>query len=511
MSIWFNTSMSTDRDQGKGGSASCHHIFSLFTGPFQFTVARTNVLFLGDKRAGKTSLKRHLSESGFDPEETSTVGIERHYKKGSTTDESDSSQLRPIKLVEASSVRQKPVTTSIAGSRSRPVVLLINDEYGNCRDGVSTVHRQMASFLASKGAVVYSTTLGATTDDKDAATAEGVQLIYPTTFKGDNRKANLDWLTWDHKIRYPNLPSDVGFIVGHVNITSHAARQIKEHRFPGAKLVQVTHLMPEETSHYQGDEKVLKIGEESESILDDLRHADVIFSVGPLVYDYYTHQTKQLQVLHHEFLPKPSDIFSKMQVKYVNTKTKVVLSIGRVNGAESLKGYDIVAKAMSIVIEQLSNAIWRACGVSPADFPESKKIIQANVEKGKINFTPLMNNTQKELSEDMQRADVVLMPSRAEPFGLIGLEAIAAGIPVLVSNKSGLAWFLKRQEKEFDRLIVEITDDDHEAAETLAEHIIRILKDGRREFEAARRLKERLLSSKYWDESHNKFLEAFGL
>ncbi|XP_066267909.1 uncharacterized protein [Branchiostoma lanceolatum] len=38
---------------------------------------RTNVLFLGDKRAGKTSLKRHLSDNGFDPEESSTIGIER--------------------------------------------------------------------------------------------------------------------------------------------------------------------------------------------------------------------------------------------------------------------------------------------------------------------------------------------------------------------------------------------------------------------------------------------------
>ncbi|CAH1244653.1 Hypp7352 [Branchiostoma lanceolatum] len=38
---------------------------------------RTNVLFLGDKRAGKTSLKRHLSDDGFDPEESSTIGIER--------------------------------------------------------------------------------------------------------------------------------------------------------------------------------------------------------------------------------------------------------------------------------------------------------------------------------------------------------------------------------------------------------------------------------------------------
>ncbi|XP_019643950.1 PREDICTED: uncharacterized protein LOC109485011 isoform X1 [Branchiostoma belcheri] len=48
---------------------------------------RTNVLFLGDKRAGKTSLKRHLSDSGFDPEESRTVGIERELVQADEVDE----------------------------------------------------------------------------------------------------------------------------------------------------------------------------------------------------------------------------------------------------------------------------------------------------------------------------------------------------------------------------------------------------------------------------------------
>ncbi|XP_078613510.1 uncharacterized protein LOC144883128 [Branchiostoma floridae x Branchiostoma japonicum] len=48
---------------------------------------RTNVLFLGDKRAGKTSLKRHLLENGFDPEEPSTDGIERELVQTEEVDE----------------------------------------------------------------------------------------------------------------------------------------------------------------------------------------------------------------------------------------------------------------------------------------------------------------------------------------------------------------------------------------------------------------------------------------
>ncbi|XP_019634235.1 PREDICTED: uncharacterized protein LOC109477414 [Branchiostoma belcheri] len=483
--------------------------------------------------------------------------LQRNYTRDSTTEESDSTQTTPKELVEPvrgklalssitgdSETRRVDVlstyqrqagpgdrTDSIAlthaldhlalrassrlvsiarGSGSKPVVLLISDKYGSSYDDVCTTHRQMAVMLVSQGAVIYSTVLDATEEDKRDATADGVRLIFPTRKEGDIRDPCLDWLTYDHESRYPSLPSNVDFIVGHINTTSRAAKLIKKQRLPGAKLVQVTHEIPEETSHYKGDEKVTSIGEESDSILEDLRHADIIFSVGPLIYDYYRNQTKEQQRPHHEFLPKPSDIFSKMQVNYVNTKTKVVLSIGRVKGAESLKGYDISGKAMGMVIEQLPNTRWRACGVTPEDFKESKQVIQANMEKNKFNFTPLKCATQEELSRELQKAHVVLMPSRAEPFGQVGLEAIAAGIPVLVSNKSGLASFLSSQDPEFDRPIVDITDD-HEAASTLAKRIIKILKDGRREFQAAQTLKEKLLASKYWDESHRNFLEAFGL
>ncbi|XP_078613514.1 uncharacterized protein LOC144883129 isoform X4 [Branchiostoma floridae x Branchiostoma japonicum] len=63
---------------------------------------RTNVLFLGDKRAGKTSLKRHLLESGFDPEEPSTEGIERELVQTEEVDE----HWREVKQTEYSEFQQ---------------------------------------------------------------------------------------------------------------------------------------------------------------------------------------------------------------------------------------------------------------------------------------------------------------------------------------------------------------------------------------------------------------------
>ncbi|XP_066297287.1 uncharacterized protein [Branchiostoma lanceolatum] len=392
--------------------------------------------------------------------------------------------------------------TSYSGT---PVVLLVNDEYGTSKGGISTINRQLAKLLSSTGAKVLCTVLNAS--EVNEARADGVELVFPTSLMADKRQPTLDWLTFDHLARYPNLSSDIAYIIGHASITSSAARNIKEQRYPGAKLILFNHVIPEDTEHYKSESRELGIGEKSDAIRTDMECADVIFSVGPNLYDYYKNQIKGSKP-HYEFLPKPSDIFSQMNLTYVETETKIVLSIGRVKGAERLKGYDLAAKAMSMVIDRFPKARWRVRGVSAEDFPESKEIIQANVEKGKFHFTPLKHGTHQQLSRDMKEAHVVLMPSRAEPFGLVGLEAIAAGVPTVVSQNSGLAKFLKAQDDvDFDRPIVKIKGNDNEDGARLADRIIDILENGSKEFKAAKQLKQKLMESKYWEESHRKFLE----
>lgn len=42
----------------------------------------------------------------------------------------------------------------------------------------------------------------------------------------------------------------------------------------------------------------------------------------------------------------------------------------------------------------------------------------------------------------MRAADVMVMPSQAEGFGLVGLEALGAGLPILVPDTSGVGAFL---------------------------------------------------------------------
>ena len=62
----------------------------------------------------------------------------------------------------------------------------------------------------------------------------------------------------------------------------------------------------------------------------------------------------------------------------------------------------------------------------------------------------------------MRSSSLVLMPSRSEGSGLVGLEAIVSGTPVLLSSQSGLAELLTEQldPEVAARVIVETTGDE---------------------------------------------------
>ena len=74
-----------------------------------------------------------------------------------------------------------------------------------------------------------------------------------------------------------------------------------------------------------------------------------------------------------------------------------------------------------------------------------------------------------ELVRVLKSSDVVAVPSRFEPFGIIALEAMAAGAPVVVSKVGGLAEIV---EDSVDGLEV-----DPESPGSIAEAAVRILSD----------------------------------
>ena len=79
----------------------------------------------------------------------------------------------------------------------------------------------------------------------------------------------------------------------------------------------------------------------------------------------------------------------------------------------------------------------------------------------------LGNRPQEKLKEIYNIADCSCVPSRREPFGLVAIEAMACGAPVVATNEGGLPDFVK---EDVGRLV------NVEDSKALAETITKILK-----------------------------------
>jgi glycosyltransferase involved in cell wall biosynthesis len=184
--------------------------------------------------------------------------------------------------------------------------------------------------------------------------------------------------------------------------------------------------------------------------------SDLAVAIGPLlassIQQTLVSWAKKVPV--HTLLPWLQD----QQAHHPPSK-KACLCIGR---AESfrLKGLDLASAA----IARLSGKpILYVRGV-PLDDAESlcKRVEES--AKGRLDFRPQKYTvSQKELDASFHRATAVLMPSRTEGFGLVGLEAIARGIPFLASDGSGLAEILLKHGGELGLLsVVNFGNSDEE-------------------------------------------------
>ncbi|XP_078697419.1 uncharacterized protein LOC144925314 [Branchiostoma floridae x Branchiostoma belcheri] len=402
-----------------------------------------------------------------------------------------------------------------------PIILLISDEYGTSKGGISTINCEAVQTLKDK-ALVYATALRVPKEDQKAADRDGVTLIKPVQLVGkESEQPTLDWLTYYHKEHFPDLPKDVTCIIGHADITDTAARNIHDEYYKEADLIMFTHVIPEDTEHYKGGRKAIKAWEKEKDMLNNVNKAKAAFSVGRRIFEHFStmYGERKKPQSHQIFLPKPSKIFLSAKVS-PEGKQKVVLSIGRVRKVEKLKGHDLVGESMRDVVKRVANMRWCVRGISEDDWETSQKILEDALNSPDLNPTLRSYGTQEDIRDDMETAHLVLMPSRSEPFGLVGLEAIAAGIPVLISDKTGLADMIldlikeKKLSPEHRNVIVETSVNDRDRAgdaKRWADRIVDVLEHSDSEFEKAAEFKRELVESRYWEESHNAFLQACGI
>jgi D-inositol-3-phosphate glycosyltransferase len=151
------------------------------------------------------------------------------------------------------------------------------------------------------------------------------------------------------------------------------------------------------------------------------------------------------------FYPIPSD---EAKV-YVGLKPddRMILFVGRI---EPLKGLDTLLKAMSCLQKKESRPVHLAIiGGDPSASPEEmnsemarlKNLCEALGLDQSVVFLGVRD--QDKLSYYYSAAEVVVMPSHYESFGMVALEAMACGTPVIASEVGGLAYLVRDGETGF--------------------------------------------------------------
>ena len=122
---------------------------------------------------------------------------------------------------------------------------------------------------------------------------------------------------------------------------------------------------------------------------------------------------------------------------------KVILYVGRI---EPLKGLDVLVGALPL-LENPENTRLLVVGGKPGEDAELQRLKSFAEGLGigeKVTFTGAVE--QDRLPIFYSAADVFVLPSYYESFGLVALEAMACGTPVVVSRVGGLKTFIKNGE-----------------------------------------------------------------
>jgi D-inositol-3-phosphate glycosyltransferase len=156
----------------------------------------------------------------------------------------------------------------------------------------------------------------------------------------------------------------------------------------------------------------------------------------------------------HHFYPIPSD--EAKEAIGISSKERMALFVGRI---EPLKGIDTLLHAMSILKKNCRSfvcphyliIIGGDPGVEEEKLTGEMARLQALSQDLDLDEMVIFlgKRGQDTLPYYYSAAEVVVMPSHYESFGMVALEAMACGTPVIASRVGGLAHLIKDGETGF--------------------------------------------------------------
>ena len=317
-------------------------------------------------------------------------------------------------------------------------VTLLSSEWRSTKGGLSTINRELAIQLAKHPSVEVSVYLPRCSEgDKRVAASHHVHLIEAEEMAGLDPDLWLSCLPEDHA---------VDCVIGHGAVLGRQVQIIKHHHH--CKWIQVVHTAPEELGMYKSHTDAISRGEKKHQAEVKLcEKADQVVAVGPKLAEafsgYLRSCGKDQDVLN--LTPGVFSEFADVKQATEERKTFSVLAFGRGDNEDfQLKGYDIAAKAIAELKDDPQPYKLLFVGARGGEEETVKDLLlQQGIDHSQLSVR-CFNESREQLAGLFCEADLAIMPSRTEGFGLTALEALSAGLPVLVSGNSGLGEALKK-------------------------------------------------------------------
>ena len=316
-------------------------------------------------------------------------------------------------------------------------VTLLSSEWKSSINGdLSTINRELAIQLAKHPNVDVSVLLpNCSREDRSSAESHNVKLIEADKVPGVEPVLCLS---------SPPINHTMDCVIGH---GVHLGRLIpllkKNPNYSHCKWIQVVHSAPEEDGMYKNISEGQKM---QETEIQLCKMADQVITIGPKLTETYKGYLRPVKQEEKVFDLTPS-IFSEFLAVEQATeqrRTFCILVIGSGDSCEdfNVKGYDIAAKA----IAELKDESYKLKFVCPAGGKGdivAEKLLHHGISHSQL-IVRSFDDSRKVLADLFCEVDLAIMPSRTEGFGTTALEALSAGLPVLVSGNSGLGEALKK-------------------------------------------------------------------
>lgn len=129
--------------------------------------------------------------------------------------------------------------------------------------------------------------------------------------------------------------------------------------------------------------------------------------------------------------PKPDYLLEKYNLK---SEQPVILTVSRLAGIERYKGYDKILEALPKIRQVIPNIHYIIVGKGD-DKHRIEQLIQQLELQDCVTLAGFISDEQ--LCDYYNLCDIFAMPSKAEGFGIVYLEALACGKPTLGGNQDG--------------------------------------------------------------------------